>query len=114
MLGNLKSRLAYRSFLIFKRLGFHVTPNHFYQPIPDTSELASSLFQKPSQMPGIDLRDAEQLTLIEEFASNFRSEYQDFPRKPTNDPNQYHLFNGLFDAVDAELLYCFIRKLKPR
>jgi len=28
-----------RSFELFQRLGIHVTPNHFYSPVPDTREL---------------------------------------------------------------------------
>jgi predicted O-methyltransferase YrrM len=107
-------QLAYRGvFDLGERLGVHVTPNHFYWPIPDTRRLPESLWTRPGEMPGVDLREDEQLKLLEELA-RFRAEYDAFPRQPTGDPSQFHLENERFCAVDAELYYAFIRLHRPR
>src|SRR5713101_8544343 len=64
-------RLIKRSFGVWQRLGFHVSPNHFYEPIPDTRYLSSGLWSRLSDLPGIDLRERDQLALIAEFARDF-------------------------------------------
>jgi len=79
---SLKS-LVRRTFPLWQKLGLHVTLNHFYSPIPDTSKLAENLWRKPSELPGINLREAEQLALLSDFAARYRSEYEAFPRAPT-------------------------------
>lgn len=105
---------AYRGiFDLGERLGVHVTPNHFYWPIPDTRRLPESLWTRRGEMPGVDLREDEQLKLLVKLAG-FRAEYDAFPRKPTGDPSRFHLENERFCAVDAELYYAFIRLHRPR
>ena len=44
-------------FRFWERHGFHVTPVHFYQPIPDTRTLRDSLWNRPSKLVGIDMND---------------------------------------------------------
>lgn len=105
---------AYRGvFDLGERLGVHVTPNHFYWPIPDTRRLPESLWTRRGEMPGVDLRVDEQLKLLTDLAV-FRAEYDAFPRQPTGDPSRFHLENERFRAVDAELYYAFIRLYRPR
>lgn len=43
--------------------GYHVTPVHFYQPIPDTREL-EELYRARSEALGIDWRERRQLRLV--------------------------------------------------
>jgi hypothetical protein len=103
-----------RLFPLFERRGFHITPNHFYQPIPDTGALPDSLWERPSEMVGVDLREAEQLALLERLAGKYRAEYEALPRTPTSVPHEFYLRNEAFGSVDAELLYCLVRELAPR
>src|SRR6266404_8565105 len=44
-------------FPFWQRHGFHVTPVHFYQPIPDTASLPETLWNRPSELAGIDMND---------------------------------------------------------
>src|SRR5690606_6118537 len=60
--------------------GFHVTANHFYQPIPDTSELPLSLWQQKSALNGINMNAEQQLQLLREAFPKFYEEYQHFPK----------------------------------
>jgi hypothetical protein len=102
-----------RSFPVWQRVGLHVIPNHFYYPVPDTRKLRSSLWTDVDKLPGIVLNENRQLELLTEFASRYRGEYEQFPReKSGTDP--LFLNNGLFEGVDAEVLYSMIRYFRPR
>jgi Methyltransferase domain len=94
--------------------GFHVTPVHFYQPIPDTRSLPESLWNKPSELVGIDMNDAEQLDLLRNQFPKFRNEYDRFPAEPTGEPGRFHFKNGLFNGTDALVAYCMFRYFQPR
>ena len=103
-----------KTFLLCQRLGFHVTPNHFYQPIPDTTKLKDDLWSKHSELAGIDLNEQKQLELLSLFESKLKKEYERFPRNQTAIPYEYYVDNGMFLSVDGEILYCMIRHFKPR
>lgn len=106
--------LIKRSFSIWQTLGFHVTPNHFYEPVPDTRTLKGELWSKHSDMVGIEISEQEQLRLLSEFSAKFKGEYEAFPRYRTPIPHQYYVNNGFFESVDGEILYCMVRHFKPR
>ena len=91
-------------FSFWERRGFHVTPVHFYQPIPDTQSLPETLWERPSELVGIHMNDPLQLDLLRNQFPKFRHEYEQFPTEPTGEPGHFHLNNGLFDGVDACLL----------
>lgn len=95
-------------------MGFHITPNHFYEPIPDTRKLKDKLWQEYSCLIGIDINEENQIKLLSLFASKFREEYECFPKNKTSVPYQYYVNNGGFESVDGEILYCMIRYFKPK
>src|SRR6266566_4719388 len=88
-------------FRVWERHGFHVTPVHFYQPIPDTRTLPETLWNRPSKLVGIDMNGSVQLDLLRKRFPKFREEYEQFPTKPTGEPSRFYLSNGLFDGADA-------------
>src|SRR5205823_1258330 len=98
----------------WERHGFHVTPVHFYQPIPDTRSLPETLWDQPSKLVGIDMNDTTQLDLLRNHFPKLRREYDEFPVEPTGEPGRFHFNNGLFDGTDALVAYCMIRHFKPR
>jgi cephalosporin hydroxylase len=100
-------------FRTFERHGVHVTPVHFYGPIPDTAQLSDEVWA-PSELVGIDMNDDEQLHLLREVFPQFRGEYEALPTAPTDDHTAFHLENGLFGGTDALVLYCMLRHLRPR
>ena len=102
-----------RFFSIWEESGYHIVPVFYESPIPQASELPASLWQKPSEMVGILPRTGAQLQLLEAFQSRFKSEYDAFPRVAANGGNEFHLNNGWFEKVDAEILYCMIRHFQP-
>lgn len=111
---SLISELLRRNFDFWQSLGIHVTRVHFYHPIPDTRRLPPSLWERGSEMVGVDLREAAQLRLLATFRERYAGEYGSLPRGPTRDPFQFHFGNDFFPEVDAEILYCMIRHLKPK
>jgi len=103
-----------KTFLFWQRLGFHITPNHFNWPIPDTGTLKDDLWLKHSEIVGIDINEGKQLELLSLFVSRFKNEYDSFPKKKTSTSYEYYVNNGAFRSVDGEILYCMIRHLKPK
>lgn len=92
--------------------GFHITPVHFYQPVPNVRELPDSLWDRECNPIGMDLRLEEQVILLREFTRH-RDAYETLPRTDTGD-GRFYLQNSKFESVDAEILFCFIRTLRPR
>jgi hypothetical protein len=101
-------------FRLWERHGFHVTPVHFYQPIPNTQSLPETLWNRPSELIGIDMNDAVQLDLLRNHFPKFRDEYDQFPAEETSEPGRFSLKSGLFDDTDALVSYCMIRHFQPR
>ncbi len=102
-----------KTFTFWQRLGLHVTPCHYWQPVPDTRELDNSIWENCSSLVGIDIDEATQLDLLSHFKTAFKQEYDRFPREKTGVPYDYYVNNGFFEAVDAEILYCMIRHFRP-
>lgn len=90
-------------------------PGHYYSPIPDLSSIPTGAcgfqYNEEPGVPGIDLNDEGQLSLIHKFAQSF----DDFPF--TDSPSskyRYWLDNEFFSYGDGVALYGLFRQLKPR
>lgn len=101
-------------FSFWEQRGIHITPNHFYQPIPDTRMLKETLWTQLSELSGVDMNIDEQAELLLKVFPQFKPEYDRFPLAPTNVPYQFYLNNGCYDGLDALVLYCMVRHFKPR
>ena len=109
MFKNLFGLLASLAFDVLQPFGIHVTPNHFYNPIPDTRKLPPSLWKR-SDLPGINMQPERQLALLHEFGK-YGPEFNAFP--PNKTDAGFYLWNGYFESVDAEAYYAMIRNFKP-
>lgn len=103
-----------RYFQLWEKKGYHITPVHFYQPIPDTRELGDELWTRRSALVGIETNDETQLQLLSLFADRYKNEYDKFPEDRTSVLHEFYLGNPAFKSVDAEVLYCMIRHYKPK
>lgn len=101
-------------FLEWERRGFHVTPVHFYQPLPEIRALPETLWTQRSELAGVDMNDAAQLDLLRHQFPRFRHEYERFPTQPVDAETRFYLTNGLFDGTDALIAYCMMRHFQPR
>jgi hypothetical protein len=102
-----------RTFGLWERLGIHITPNHYFQPIPDTRRLSPELWRRTSELVGVDMNESAQLALVADLAERYGREWT-FPSARTSIPWQYHFNNVAFEAVDAEMLYALVRASRPR
>lgn len=94
--------------------GFNIIPNHFYQPIPDTSKIPLKTFRKKSEMKGININEKLQLNLIKKVFPKFQQEYNKISHTPDSQSHIYAFNNLAFDGVDGLVYYCLIRHLKPK
>jgi hypothetical protein len=103
-------------FQYWEQYGIHVTPVSFYWPVPDTRQFPPEVWSRlaESEMRGIDMNDAVQLRLLRQEFPRFRSEYDDFPRQPTANEQDFYFENGMFGGADALTLYCMIRHFRPQ
>jgi len=101
-------------FSLWERSGFHITPVHFYQPIPNTQTLPETLWERPSKLVGIDMNDSVQLDLLRNHFAKFRHEFEQWPTKPTGDSGRFYLRKSPFGGTDALAAYCMFRHFQPR
>ena len=88
-------------------------PGHFYSPLPSRAEVAEAMARGGFGPPfaAVDLNEAEQLALLEEFAGYYGG--QPFPETPT-EGWRFCLNNPSYGHYDAIMLYCMLRHLQPR
>lgn len=89
-------------------------PGHFYSPIPSIEGVRkheSRVFnQIPKDIPGVDLREPEQLALLQQF----KQYCAQLPFKSEKSPGlRYHYDNPAYAYCDAISLFCMIRHLRP-
>ncbi|CAG1066628.1 hypothetical protein BAC1_02250 [uncultured bacterium] len=91
-----------------------VPPGHYYSPVPDRDEVRGReerIFSVPRELPGIDLNEAGQLTLLNELAAF----YGEMPfSREKKDGLRYCFDNLYFCHTDAVILYSMLRLLRPK
>lgn len=91
-------------------------PNgHFYSPVPSMTELRrdeGKIFANiPRTLPGIDLREREQLALLDRFSAT----YSDLPfGDDKKDGLRYYYQNTAYSYSDAIFLNSMIRHANPK
>jgi hypothetical protein len=97
-----------------KSWGFHITPVHYFQPIPDTRKLKESLWKCGSKLIGVELNTESQLNFVDNIFPKFKQEYSSFPiNNGEKATNEFVLDNDAFAFVDAYVLYCMVRYFRP-
>jgi len=114
ILRRIFNKTNHKLFEFWQKLGFHIIPNHFYFPVPDTRTLGDELWEKNSKLIGIEINEQYQINLLFQFFSKFKKEYDEFPVEKTSIPYQYYLKNTSFNPVDGKIYYSMIRNFKPK
>jgi hypothetical protein len=96
----------------WERQGYHVTPVHFYQPVPDTRALAKAP-PRPSSSAGIKLAADAQWEFLESVVKPFTSEFAEFPAAEPSSAG-YHINSNIFPALDGYAYYGVLRSYQPR
>ncbi|MGI8477580.1 MAG: class I SAM-dependent methyltransferase [Thermomicrobiales bacterium] len=102
-----------RLFFAMERLHVHVLPEHFYTPVPDYAWLRAhrSAWDRPAAMTGVVWDLDEQLGWLESICRTHLHEVQGLRR--------YNAivacgFGPGYGPIDAQVLHCAIRSLRPR
>jgi predicted O-methyltransferase YrrM len=112
-LGRMLTPTMHVVFRALQPLGFHITRNHFYQPIPDTRELKDDLWDRHSEPVGVDMNLPQQIALLEDAFPQYIKECR-FTEDDPSSPHEFHFGNDFFEAVDAEVLHSMVRHFKPK
>lgn len=92
-----------------------VYPGHFHSAIPSRKSLKkreAAIWNQPQRtIPGIDLREDEQLKLLHQFEAY----YAEQPWSPTRSAsNRYYFENGFYCHSDGLFLYYMMRHFRPK
>lgn len=94
-------------------LGVSVTPAHFYFPVPSLKSLGQKDWRAPRPCEAFDYRLDEQIERLHREIMPYAGEWN-FAERAADDPHLFHVNNGFFERVDAEVAYSFVRHRKPR
>jgi predicted O-methyltransferase YrrM len=101
-------------FTFWESRGFHITRNHYYEPIPDTRTLTPEIWERESQLLGVEMNIGYQLHLLRDIFPKFKNEYNTLPTKKPEKEYCFYFDNPNFSRTDALVLYCMIRHLHPK
>jgi predicted O-methyltransferase YrrM len=94
----------------FSQHGWILLRRHYYLPFPDDEDLT---FVRDTELVGVDMNDAGCLELLDTIVTRYMEEFKQFSVQDTGDPQQFHLVNGSYMAVDAHVYYALLRHHKP-
>jgi hypothetical protein len=94
------------------RLGFDLVARGWESPLPKLHLVPDEAWSAAKPLVGLELDVAEQLEFLGTALAGYLDEFR--PPLDSSDPRTFHLRNGSFESVDAELLYAMIRHARPR
>ncbi len=93
-------------------LGYDLVPRNAYSPVPEIPPEADDAWMRPAPMLGVDLDPDRDLDYVRAELAPFLAECA--AERASGLGNGFELWNGYYQAGDAELLWAMIRRLKPR
>jgi len=100
-------------FRLWETHGFHVSPVHFYEPMPDTRALGEELWEKRYELEGVDLNRGIQLDFLRKVFPQFQREWSEFPVTLEEAKGGFYLGNNRFGNLDPLIAYCMVRHFRP-
>jgi hypothetical protein len=91
---------------------FDIVRRDYYSPVPDLSRLSEDIWERRSELGGVDLAAPASIEFVEAELAPFIAEL-DLPLEHSGRSGEFFLKNQNFEAVDAELLYGIIRARRP-
>lgn len=115
LIRQLREALELTQSTNFRFLSFAL-PGHFYSPVPDYSDIESGNYTRfdssLKNIPGLNLNEARQIDLIDQF-SKYKSEIP-WPAEGKRQNLRYHFDNIYFSYGDALSLYGIMREFEPK
>ncbi len=103
-----------KSFLFWEKLGFHITPRHYYEPVPVVSTLKDEIWDRKTELLGISMNEDYQVSFLKNVCPIYKEEYDKFGLHQGTDDFPYYVYNGSFGEIDGDILYCMVRNFKPQ
>lgn len=103
-----------RYFRLWEGRGYHITPVHFYSPLPEVRKLDRQLWQTESGLSGIQMDDEKQLRLLASLSRHTKNDVEGFTDYFETRVSELGVSSGSFNSLDGELLYAMVRHLQPR
>lgn len=102
-----------KAFLLFERLGIHITPVHFYSGLPHIQYLKNhpEHWMARSELPGIDMDVEKQTQNLTRICLPFQQEYRGL--SIYRDAVHRHGGPG-YGQIESQALHGFVRYFKPR
>jgi hypothetical protein len=94
-----------------RRFGYHLVRADYYSPIPELDALPERLWLDPPPMPAVGWDLDAQLRYVVEELGPLMAEQAAPPDPPG--VGGYHYRNPFFNALDADVLYAIVRRLRP-
>jgi len=99
-----------KAFRALQALGLSVTPVHFYFPVPNLSRLRENTWPGGPGESVVDFDIPAQLGRLNDW-----HRYSDeWTFHSAGKAYEFHLNNGFFETVDAEVAYSLVREHKPK
>jgi hypothetical protein len=109
---NLFKRSFRKFFVAGQKAGLTILPYHFYSQIPNITDLKKEEYwRKPFSMVGVGgMNIAEQVTFLEAVtAERDKGSLREIYQKAVSTNGE----DGGYGLIEAEFLYCFIRRNRP-
>jgi hypothetical protein len=100
-------------FNLWESNGFHVSPVHFYESIPDTRSLDEELWEGRHELEGVDMNRGMQLDLLRNVFPRFQPEFNQIAVTFENAGGGFYVGNGRFENYDPLIAYCMVRNFRP-
>ena len=94
-----------------RRQGYELLLRHYYNPLPDLDRLALASWDRPSEMPAVDLRVKSAVDFLRDDLAPYFEEFRP-PISQISD-GEFFISNRFYESVDAESLYAIVRNTKP-
>ena len=106
-----------KTFSLWQSLGLHLVRARYDSPIPDTRDFSGArggdFWSRRSGLVGVEMNEQGQLDLLTSFHNDFKQEYEELEKGEAGE-GRFTFDNLYMGSVDAEILYCFVRRYKPR
>ena len=110
---RLVKQKLFGAFLFLDRLGVHLLPKHYYDPVPDFAWLRANrdAWTAPSTLPGIDWNLPSQFEWLAETCQDYYKEVAGLEFYNNLTRGEWGLGYG---EIESQVLHCFIRKWNPK
>ena len=99
---------------VFSRHGLYLLRKHYYAPIPEEEDCTEEFWNSVSELVGIDIDEERILSYVERELAAYNKEFRCYPIREEESRGGYYLLNGRFMAVDGNMYYSLIRRIKPK